>query len=132
MNFAALILFAAAAIVGTSEAADTITVDPSTLTKINPKNQAPGVETSTSTLSPSAFMGIGPEVFPDETPSPSPSGSASSTGSAGDICQQKCSNEDKPVCGTDGVTYGNLCKLQIAGCTSNKIIWQQSDGPCPK
>ncbi|OWZ09577.1 Kazal-like serine protease inhibitor [Phytophthora megakarya] len=57
----------------------------------------------------------------------------SSTGAiTSDVCEQKCTNENKPVCGTNGVTYGNLCKLQIAGCNSTKIIWKKSDGPCPQ
>ncbi|GMF18463.1 unnamed protein product [Phytophthora fragariaefolia] len=33
-----------------------------------------------------------------------------------DPCNNYCDNEDSPVCGTDEVTYGNLCKYLNAAC----------------
>ena len=35
-----------------------------------------------------------------------------------------CTQEAKPVCGCDGVTYGNACEADRAGVTS------YTDGPC--
>ncbi|OWY95008.1 Kazal-like serine protease inhibitor [Phytophthora megakarya] len=48
-----------------------------------------------------------------------------------DICSQKCTDEYEPLCGTNGVTYGNVCKMQIIACQTREIIGKQSDGPCP-
>ena len=31
-------------------------------------------------------------------------------------CDDDCSDDDKPVCGTDGVTYSNRCSLQYINC----------------
>ncbi|KAK8728229.1 hypothetical protein OTU49_009181, partial [Cherax quadricarinatus] len=31
-------------------------------------------------------------------------------------CQSSCSEDYTPVCGTDGETYANLCRLELAHC----------------
>ncbi|GMF41584.1 unnamed protein product [Phytophthora fragariaefolia] len=141
MKFLAGLVVAAVALVGSSTASETITVDPSTLTKINPENQLPGPTTSTSTANPSLFMGIGPEVFPGEPDYNTPSASSgtgsfgsvgSSLASSGTTCNQACPDDYDPVCGTDGVTYSNSCKLGVASCENfAKAISKKSDGPCP-
>ncbi|POM73468.1 Kazal-like serine protease inhibitor domain containing hypothetical protein [Phytophthora palmivora] len=135
MKFVVVITLATVAVIDASKAADTITVDPSTLTKVNPVNQAPGRETSISTLNPDLYMGIGPEVFPGEPGYKDPLGSSSATGSTsgsspGINCQQVCTDDYKPVCGTDNVTYGNPCKLENAMCY-NQNLGKMSDGTCP-
>ena len=38
----------------------------------------------------------------------------------------------KPVCGTDGVTYFNECKLKVAACKSGGNIKKLYDGECSK
>ncbi|KAF1795896.1 hypothetical protein GQ600_11986 [Phytophthora cactorum] len=85
MKLAIATVLAAALILGTSEAADYITVDPATLTKVNPQNQLPGPVTSISTVNPALYMGIGPEIFPGDPGYKDPftsssSGSSSSSG----------------------------------------------------
>merc|ERR1712170_115295 len=46
-------------------------------------------------------------------------------------CQSKaCTREFRPVCGTDGKTYGNECMLRNAGCESNMQITKAHEGPC--
>ena len=34
----------------------------------------------------------------------------------GECCQEMCTMEYEPICGTDGVTYGNLCELTSQAC----------------
>ncbi|KAG7388307.1 hypothetical protein PHYPSEUDO_012833 [Phytophthora pseudosyringae] len=56
----------------------------------------------------------------------------SSTGNgASSHCSEACDRIYKPVCGSDGVTYSNVCVLDVAECKSGGAITQVSGGRCP-
>lgn len=44
----------------------------------------------------------------------------------------KCAEEYAPVCGSDGSTYHNVCKLQRAACQQETSIVVVEQGPCCK
>lgn len=49
------------------------------------------------------------------------------------ICEcPVCSEEFNPVCGSDGITYGNECKLRLEACRHNRNITVFFNGPCSK
>ena len=47
-------------------------------------------------------------------------------------CQQLCSPESDPVCGSDGRTYANLCLLKYENCKQNRAITIIRKGFCGK
>ena len=47
-----------------------------------------------------------------------------------DPCVKACTKDLKPKCGTDGTTYSNQCRLEIAMC-KDPSLQLASDGPCP-
>lgn len=62
---------------------------------------------------------------PSATTTPAPATTAPSTSK----CKQNCSKDFKPLCGSDGKTYSNLCTLKNAQCESPKIALV-AEGEC--
>ncbi|KAL4235202.1 C3 and PZP-like alpha-2-macroglobulin domain-containing protein 8 [Mactra antiquata] len=45
-------------------------------------------------------------------------------------CATVCTSDFKPVCGSDGVTYDNKCRLDTASCKSRQYIYVAYQGKC--
>ncbi|XP_068626565.1 agrin-like [Battus philenor] len=47
------------------------------------------------------------------------------------VCRcPRCSSEFAPVCGSDGISYGNRCTLQLEACRHRRDVKVLYDGPC--
>jgi len=47
-------------------------------------------------------------------------------------CEDMCENSGNTVCGSDGMTYENECKLKLASCTKKRHINVLHIGHCGK
>ncbi|XP_077534904.1 agrin-like [Haemaphysalis longicornis] len=45
-------------------------------------------------------------------------------------CPTSCGFESAPVCGLDGVSYPNRCKMRADSCRKQKKLWALHHGPC--
>ena len=45
-------------------------------------------------------------------------------------CSKVCTAEYRPVCGTDGKTYSNKCRMEISACGKNDTITVSYNGEC--
>ena len=45
-------------------------------------------------------------------------------------CPDACNLNYLPVCGSDGITYGNDCALRYVTCRRNILLRKRHDGPC--
>eukprot|EP00933_Yihiella_yeosuensis_P084572 TRINITY_DN99127_c0_g1_i1.p1 TRINITY_DN99127_c0_g1~~TRINITY_DN99127_c0_g1_i1.p1 ORF type:complete len:151 (-),score=2.19 TRINITY_DN99127_c0_g1_i1:3-455(-) len=69
-------------------------------------------------------------VFPsDDASTGLPNGHKSSTFENRD-CSLMCPMNYAPVCGSDGMTYSNECRLKVAACVGNADITVVHEGKC--
>ena len=47
-------------------------------------------------------------------------------------CNRQCNKLLRPVCGTNGRTYSNECRMKQASCLARIAIEVRSNGPCPE
>ena len=48
-----------------------------------------------------------------------------------DACNIKCTADYKPICGSNGKTYANLCVMRAEACLQKKEITVAQEGECP-
>ncbi|GAB1289362.1 Agrin [Apodemus speciosus] len=81
--------------------------------------------------------GLSTTSSPDQTPSPCHGVQCAfgaictvKNGKAVCECQRVCLDTYDPVCGSDGVTYGNVCELESMACALGREIQVAHRGPC--
>ena len=45
-------------------------------------------------------------------------------------CPQICTADYRPVCGSDNVSYSNLCMMRVTSCKTKTLITKVKDGEC--
>ena len=45
-------------------------------------------------------------------------------------CIKVCTQEFRPVCGDDGKTYSNKCKMEKTACEEGRVVRLREEGPC--
>eukprot|EP00462_Mataza_sp_D1_P007706 CAMPEP_0175123218 /NCGR_PEP_ID=MMETSP0087-20121206/2125_1 /TAXON_ID=136419 /ORGANISM="Unknown Unknown, Strain D1" /LENGTH=1766 /DNA_ID=CAMNT_0016404893 /DNA_START=42 /DNA_END=5345 /DNA_ORIENTATION=+ len=84
---------------------------------------------------PLPLMNAAPVSVTTEPPSPAPvvymdNNIPATMGTQTDYCSLGCDENDAPVCGSDDVTYKNVCRLSEAGCRSEGVVYFKSPGAC--
>ena len=46
------------------------------------------------------------------------------------VCKESCPNHEKPVCGSNGITFPNHCELHRTSCSEGKKISIKYNGEC--
>ncbi|KAJ0412334.1 hypothetical protein ATCC90586_009524 [Pythium insidiosum] len=60
-----------------------------------------------------------PTSRPPRTARPGPSDASPTRGSSN--CVRTCKNEPSPLCGSDGLTYANVCMFNVAACLNRSL-----------
>ena len=47
-------------------------------------------------------------------------------------CIKVCTQEFRPVCGVDGKTYSNRCKMEKTACEEGRVVTVRGEGPCKR
>ena len=47
-------------------------------------------------------------------------------------CPKVCTQEFRPVCGVDGKTYSNRCKMEKTACEEGRVVTVRGEGPCKR
>uniref|UniRef100_K3WZ10 Kazal-like domain-containing protein n=1 Tax=Globisporangium ultimum (strain ATCC 200006 / CBS 805.95 / DAOM BR144) TaxID=431595 RepID=K3WZ10_GLOUD len=95
------------------------------LTVKSPGACAQGSDTAQGTPPPSGGDSASPSTGPGSSGSATPA--PTTTAPVTSTCKQTCSKIRKPVCGSDGTMYSNLCILKNAQCDNSEIMQMAED-----
>ena len=77
------------------------------------------------------FVFIQPTVTTATTTTTAATTTMLTTAATSTSCMFSCTSDYRPVCGSDGNTYGNKCKLRRHACNTNDIdLVVAYDGEC--